>query len=344
MEESIFISREERCRILSVDHLADIAPLLGGESELFLVYDDKLGPAAGEIIKALPVRGAIGLEASEQWKNLETVAALCRQLMEAGASRNALLLALGGGTITDIAGFAAAIYKRGIRCAFIPTTVLSMADAAIGGKNGVNLDGYKNMLGTIVQPQQVFICPEVLGTLPPREWKCGLAEVAKTLFLADAPAYAAVVGEAPEMPSALLPFVLKAAAIKAGIVREDPFEKGARIKLNLGHSFAHAIEHAAAEEGDDISHGEAVAIGIILAAKLSEAQGIASEGLAQRLEADFTRLGLPTACPYGMQQLLPALRNDKKGQDGKLRCVLPEAPGKVVLKDLNPDDLHLDTE
>ena len=287
----------------------------------------------------LPVKGAIGLETSEERKTLETVQGLCRQLLEAGASRNALLLAIGGGITTDMTGFAAAIYKRGIRYVNLPTTLLAQVDAAIGGKTGVNLDGYKNMLGAFHMPEYTLLCTEVLRTLPPRELRCGEAELLKTFLLSDGEAYAAAVSGNP------LDGIRKAAQIKADIVERDPFEHGERAKLNLGHTFGHAIEHQAQLNGDDIAHGEAVAMGILLAARLSESLGLAEIGLAARLKADFERIGLPVECPYPLELLKEAMTRDKKAQGGgSVKFVLPVRPGEVVFQELNPHDLHFDTE
>ena len=249
--------------------MADVAAFLREEPELYIVYDVNVASVAREVQAALPVREAIGLQTSEKLKTLETVQALCRKLLEAGASRKAFLLAVGGGITTDMTGFAAAIYKRGIRYANLPTTLLAQVDAAIGGKTGVNLDGYKNMLGAFRMPEYTFLCADVLKTLPPREFRAGQAELLKTFLIGDAEAYEqALAGVTQEL-------ITRAAKIKADIVAQDPEERGIRARLNLGHTFGHAIEHEAQERGEDIHHGEAVAMGILLAARLSERIGLA---------------------------------------------------------------------
>ena len=274
------------------------------------------------------VKAVTGIDASEELKTMETAVGLTEWLMEHNASRSALVLAIGGGITTDIAGFAASIYKRGIRYANIPTTLLAQVDAAIGGKTGVNLHGFKNMLGAFHMPEFTFLTSSVLDTLPRRELLCGLAEMLKTFLIADAAAYASCLeGGITE------DLIFRAASIKADIVTRDPLEHGERAVLNLGHSFGHAIEHCS---GGKIAHGEAVAMGIILAARLSEGLGIAAPGLAARLEADFRHVGLETSCPYGLDELVPALRKDKK--DGKF--VLPVEPGKVVVMEVKEDDLY----
>ena len=313
---------------------ADAVACLAHEPEVFVVYDRNVAWIAGEM--PWP---ALAIETSETRKTMDTVLDICRWLMDAGASRNALVLAIGGGITTDIAGFAAGIYKRGIRYANLPTTLLSQVDAAIGGKTGVNLDGYKNMLGVFRMPEVTFLCADVLRTLPRREFLSGLAELLKTFLLADADAYAdALSGVNQDL-------ITKAARIKADIVERDPYEKGERAKLNLGHTFGHAIEHEARLRGDDITHGEAVAMGILLAARLGESLGISEKGLAARLKADFQAAGLPTDCPYPLETLKEAMGKDKKALGGGMvKFVLPVKPGQVVFHEMNPYDLHFDTE
>ena len=325
--------------------LAALVPLVAGEEEVFVVYDEQVAWVAQEVIAMLPVRAAIGLKTSEELKTMETVLALERRLLEAGATRSALLIAIGGGITTDLAGFTAAIYKRGIRYANIPTTLLSQVDAAIGGKTGVNLDGYKNMLGAFHMPQFTFLCVDVLRTLPPRELRGGLAEMLKTFLIGGADAYAAALRLLTDTPTpqsvpVMQDLVQKAASIKACIVEQDPQEHGERAKLNLGHTFGHAIEHEARLRGDDISHGEAVAMGIILAARLSEAIGKAPKGLASRLKEDFASLGLPTESPYPLETLLAAMHKDKKAVGEKVKFVLLQAPGSVFLQELSPEDAY----
>ena len=315
--------------IKGIAHMADVAAFLREEPELYIVYDVNVASVAREVQAALPVREAIGLQTSEKLKTLETVQALCRKLLEAGASRKAFLLAVGGGITTDMTGFAAAIYKRGIRYANLPTTLLAQVDAAIGGKTGVNLDGYKNMLGAFRMPEYTFLCADVLKTLPPREFRGGQTELLKTFLIGDAGAYEqALAGVTQDL-------ITRAAQIKADIVAQDPEERGIRARLNLGHTFGHAIEHEAQERGEDIHHGEAVAMGILLAARLSERIGLARKGLEKKLKEDFESLGLPTECPYPLENLEAAMALDKKAAGGCVKWILLEAPGRVVIKEMS---------
>ena len=323
--------------------MADVAAALAGESEIFIVHDVNVAAAAEVVASALirhgqeRVKAVIGINTSEEQKTMETAVGLCERLLEADASRRALVLAIGGGITTDIAGFSASMYKRGIRYANIPTTLLAQVDAAIGGKTGVNLHGYKNMLGAFHMPEFTFLAPDALAGLPVKEVRCGLAEMLKTFLIGDAEAYAAAISllsdtETGVLVSGLKDYAVRAAEIKAEIVRRDPLEHGERAVLNLGHTFGHAIEHCS---GGQIAHGEAVGMGIILAAKLSEGLGLAEKGLAAHLKADFESAGLDVECPFGINELAAAMKKDKK--DGKF--VLLKGIGNPVVMEVLGDDL-----
>lgn len=315
--------------------MADVAAALAGESEIFIVHDANVAATAASVAAALPaVKAVIGIKTSEEQKTMETAVGLCERLLEANASRRALVLAIGGGITTDIAGFSASMYKRGIRYANIPTTLLAQVDAAIGGKTGVNLHGFKNMLGAFHMPEFTFLAPDALDGLPVKEVRCGLAEMLKTFLIGDADAYAAAISllSSKKKMSGLKDFAVRAAEIKAEIVRRDPLEHGDRAVLNLGHTFGHAIEHCS---GGQIAHGEAVGMGIILAAKLSEGLGLAEKGLAARLKADFESAGLDVECPFGINELAAAMKKDKK--DGKF--VLLKGIGEPVVMEVSGDDL-----
>ena len=339
-EITVTIDGKAAGRVVGLEHLAEIAALLGSEPEVFVIYDENASWVASEVVSALPgVKGSIAIDASEEEKSMATVLLLCRSLMEAGASRKALVLAIGGGITTDLAGFAASIYKRGVRYANLPTTLLAQVDAAIGGKTGVNFDDYKNMLGVIVQPVFTFICADVLRTLPRRDFLSGAAEMLKTFLIENEDDnYGKAVRCLSGSGDGLQDLVFAAAAVKAGVVSCDPFEADERRKLNLGHTFAHAIEHEARQQGDDVTHGEAVAMGMILAAWLSDATGL-SAGMEARLTQDFTTVGLPVTCPYPLETLAAAMDKDKKAEGGLVHFVLPERIGSVVIRDLTVDEV-----
>ena len=292
----------------------------------------------------------IFFEGGEQNKLLENVSYLATSLLEAGADRDAMIIGVGGGITTDITGFTASIYKRGVKFAFVPTTLLAQVDASIGGKNGVNLHSYKNILGTISQPEWVFICPQLLGTLPEEEFKAGIAEVLKTFILFDKQMYSTAVeyfsqvaqkycnredknttyGEiAVEHNLELLTEIIgKCARYKSGVVERDEFEKGERRLLNLGHTFAHSIEKLTQGE---VSHGYAVSIGMVIAAQIAQAMGAAQEGFAQTLAEDLRSCGLPatlqecTATAHlKMGELAQAIRKDKKVHGNNIHFILPK--------------------
>jgi len=328
-------------RVVGCGRVADVAPWLQEEPEVFVVYDENASWVASAVLEAAPgIKGSIAVEASEDGKSMDTVLLICRSLLEAGASRKALVLAVGGGITTDMAGFAASVYKRGVRYANLPTTLLAQVDAAVGGKTGVNFDDYKNMLGVIVQPIYTFVCAEVLRTLPERDFRSGAAELLKTFIIEnEEDHYGRTVRwlSSRGTDEELQELVLAAAAVKAGVVSRDPFESGERRKLNLGHTFAHAIEHEARLREDDITHGEAVAMGMVLAARLSDALKV-SDGLEAVLMRDFRAAALPVECPYPMETLAGAMDKDKKAEGGLVHFVLAERIGSVLIRDLTVEE------
>ena len=313
-------------------------------SRVFVVCDRNVRRLAERI--GFEADGIFELDATEGNKDFSTVVEIDRWLMEQGADRNALVLGIGGGITTDMTGFAASVYKRGVRFAFIPTTLLSQVDAAIGGKNGVNLDSYKNMIGVIRQPEAVFICPEPLETLPYRQIVSGASELLKTFIIDNSKGlYEEAVktlsairqagGDISGYSQSLNSLIAEAAMIKAGIAGRDPFEKGERRLLNLGHTFAHAIEKLS---GEKIPHGEAVSIGIVLAARLAGKLGLAETCLSDRLEADFKACGMPVICPFEVGELTGAMRKDKKAEGNIIHFILPSGIGDVSVKDMTPGE------
>ena len=352
-----------KCNIFNGQTITDVAGYLERYPVIYIVADRHVAHFAEKVVKSLTGGKAdckcedpispelLLLDTSEEDKSMQTVMEICKWLLDNGADRNALLLAIGGGITTDMAGFAASIYKRGIRFAYIPTTFLSQVDAAIGGKTGINFENYKNILGVIRQPEFTYICPEVLETLPYRDFLSGAAELIKTFIIDNAgnnyEKAVEVLSEIHESIDRKLAIALHlaeleelagaAARIKAGVVERDEFEQGERRKLNLGHTFAHAIEWEARAAKKDISHGEAVAMGIILAAKASEryyGQEVADQSLSAMLTRDFSRCGLPTECPFPLESLSGAMRKDKKAENGIVHFVLIRTLGDVRIEDL----------
>ena len=311
----------------------------------------KKSPYAGQIIDMLHLKGISVREiiASEQEKNLDTVMDICSWLLDEGADRDALVLAIGGGITSDMVGFASSIYKRGVRFAYIPTTLLSQVDAAIGGKTGVNFLKYKNILGVIRQPEWTLISTAFLNTLPRRDFLSGAAEMLKTFIIEDngnyAKAVATLSSDATQTKTEeLTDLISAAAAVKAGVVSRDQFEGGERRKLNLGHTFAHAIETLAQRTSMDVTHGEAVAMGMVHAARLAErltAAGCfdAEPGLETRLTNDIQACGLPYICPFGIEEMAAIMKKDKKAEGAKVHFVLPRAIGDVVTMELTVEDV-----
>lgn len=271
------------------------------------------------------------IHASEEEKTLATVERLVAQLLELRAGRGTMLVGVGGGITCDLTGFTAAIYKRGVPFGFVPTTLLAQVDAALGGKNGVNFDRFKNMVGTFRMPSFVYVDTDFLQTLSARELRCGAAEMLKTFLLADAGAYEAAVavfrGPHPErVPDKL---VRRAAEIKLSLVEQDPEDHDVRQLLNLGHTFGHAIEKCSLQ----YAHGEAVAIGIVMAARLAVEKSLLDPETARRIERDFVACGLPVEPPVPENELREAILQDKKRTGATQRFVLPVAIGKAILWD-----------
>jgi len=263
-------------------------------------------------------------------KNLRQVEKLYSALLALGADQGSVLVALGGGMVGDLTGFTAATFLRGIDFVQVPTTVLAMVDASVGGKTGVSLPQGKNLVGAFHQPRAVLIDIETLRSLPQRERAAGFAEVIKAGAIWDEGFFGRLEGCAEALmeldSDALVPVLERAIQIKAEVVSRDEREQGVRMLLNFGHTLGHAIEARRRYRG--ILHGEAVAIGMVYAARRSEALGVASPGTATRLEALCERFGLPTALPgYARKDYVAALQVDKKKRDAHIRFVVLERIG-----------------
>lgn len=371
--EQINIYSGERIisRIMVEENIESLEACLDRYPHVFAVMDSNVAmscPAAMQMADIMNRKGVPGklIDSSEETKTMETVMDVCGWLLDNGADRDALILAIGGGITTDIAGFAASIYKRGVRFAYVPTTLLSQVDAAIGGKTGVNFERYKNILGVIRQPEFTYICPQVLASLPHREFTAGVAEMLKTFIIKDEGNYQKAVDVLQEMQQgySILPeesaadywsdciaaysnelhyLISEAVRVKAGVVTHDQFEKGERRKLNLGHTFAHAVETLAQRNGDDISHGEAVAIGLVLAARLSDRvfRGDMDTPTAMEgsLAIDLCDCGLYPECPYSIEDMAEIMSRDKKAEGGSVHFILIREIGDVVSYTMTVDEV-----
>jgi 3-dehydroquinate synthase len=280
-------------------------------------------------------------EAHKDWRTLDSI---FDALLRAQADRRTVLVALGGGVVGDMAGFAAATYQRGVAHLQVPTTLLAQVDSSVGGKTAINHPLGKNMVGAFHQPLAVIADTTTLGTLPAREYSAGLAEVAKYGAIFDEGFLAwleANAGALREREAAALAYAIRRSCeIKALIVAEDERESGRRALLNFGHTFGHAIESASGY--GQVLHGEAVAAGMALAARLSARQGRISGEDAKRLLALLERLGLDVRAPrFAPEVWLRYMGRDKKNEDGRITLVLLDALGRgAVVKDTPPEDLR----
>ena len=330
-----------------LDEPAGLAALAPGRHAL-VVTDANVAPhylarveaaLAGKSVRALI------LPAGEQEKTLARFGEVMAALAAQGASRDATVIALGGGVVGDLAGFAAACWMRGVRFVQLPTTLLAMVDSSVGGKTAVDLPQGKNLVGAFHQPSAVLADTATLDTLPERELRAGLAEVVKYGAIADAGFFAWLEENAEALlardPDALAEAIAVSCTHKAGIVARDETEQGERMLLNFGHTFGHAIE---TEQGyGGLLHGEAIAVGMVLAARLSADLGRAAWSDTARLAALLERLGLPVAVPGGLSgdALLARMRLDKKAVSGALRLILWSGLGRAeVVIDVPEADIR----
>ncbi|MCC5831003.1 MAG: 3-dehydroquinate synthase [Phycisphaeraceae bacterium] len=281
---------------------------------------------------------------SEPLKSLDTVAAMLSKLAGDRIERKSPLVAMGGGILTDTAGFAAACWLRGVPLVMVPTTLLSMVDAAVGGKVGVNLPQGKNLVGAFHQPSLVLIDPNVLATLPQRELRCGLAECIKHAIIRDPDLWTWTSENLERVlaldPGAMQTLIARNVAIKAAVVMADEREAGERAHLNFGHTFAHAIEAAQTSTPDEsrYHHGEAVALGMIAATTLAVLLDRADRGMLDELIALLDRAGLPVRADNlaPTARLMELMKLDKKVSDDRIRLILPRCIGEVEIDDSVP--------
>ncbi len=271
--------------------------------------------------------------AGESYKNLETVQRLWHEFLEAGLDRRSTVIALGGGVIGDVTGFAASTYMRGINWVCVPTTLLSMVDASLGGKTGFDLPQGKNLIGSFYPPKLVLADPQMLKTLPEAEFLSGLAEVVKHGIISDPELFDLCARGLDCIKDDLEQIVRRAMAVKIKIIEDDPYEKGFRAALNLGHTVGHAVELVS---GFQLRHGEAVAIGMVAEARLAERLTVAGKGLAKSVAQVLSRLGLPVQIPAELprEEILRVMRVDKKKNAKAIRFALPAAIGRVELVDV----------
>ncbi len=264
----------------------------------------------------------------EAFKTITTVNSLWKQFLEAGVERRSTVVALGGGVVSDLAGFAAATYLRGVPWVAVPTSLLGMVDASLGGKTGADLPEGKNLIGAFYPPRLVLVDPETLNTLPEEERNSGMAEVVKAGIIGDGELYSLSKLGWESIEAHWDEIIRRAMAVKIGVIQEDPYEKGRRASLNLGHTVGHAVEKVSSYQ---IRHGEAVAIGMVVEAQLGEAIGITEKGLADEIASVLSALNLPVSLPGGLdrQAMLRVMRVDKKKAAGQVYFAIPERIGTV---------------
>lgn len=325
--------------------LAKILDEIDAPKKILVVCDTNvLAIYADEVVGTLKKSGydavCYAFAAGEENKEIGTVLGICSAAMEAGLDRGSMILALGGGVTGDMAGMAAALYMRGIRCVQVPTTLLSQSDSSVGGKTGVDFRGAKNILGAFLQPSHVYINVGTLKTLPRREIISGMGEVIKHALIADAEFFDYLESNPAELMSldarAMMTACRKNCAVKARVVEADERESGERMKLNFGHTIGHAIESAA---GFSLSHGECVGIGIRAAAYISHKLGTLSEGDAVRIGEVLDRYGFSKACDFDFDTAAALLKKDKKCAAGKNRFVLLDGIGSAYITDEVSADL-----
>lgn len=313
--------------------LKNIAAYARAWGKCAVVTNTTIAPLQGEALAAsLPTAKLAIVPDGEQYKTLETIAQLYGDFVAAGLDRSSTVIALGGGVVGDMAGFAAATYMRGIRLVQIPTTLLSMVDSSVGGKVGVDLPQGKNLVGAFKQPDTVLIDPEVLNTLPVREWRCGMAEVIKHGFLADEKLLEMVSAFSPNASGGgetATELIRRAVQVKVDVVQRDPFEKGERAHLNLGHTFGHAVEQATHYQWP---HGEAVGVGLLAAVWLSYALNLCDSTTPERMEDILAHVGLPRRLNgIDPEAIYAAMATDKKWLGGHSRFVLLRGVGQPTI-------------
>jgi 3-dehydroquinate synthase len=281
----------------------------------------------------------IEIGTGEKVKTLDTVQAIYGKLVQLEADRSSFIVGIGGGIVCDIAGFVASTYVRGVRFGFVPSTLLSQVDASVGGKNGVNLGGYKNMVGVFNQPEFVICDMNLLRTLPDREISCGFAEIVKHAAIGDADLFSYLEAHherALELDTEVIErLVYDSLIIKSSIVNRDEKEEGERRKLNFGHTFGHAIESTAG-----VSHGEAVSAGMLVASALSKKRGYLPPEDAGRIEELLEKLKLPTRLQLDGARVLDALRKDKKRKRESINFVFLHGIGNAVVEELSIRELE----
>ncbi len=303
--------------------------------QVVVITDPNVNAIYGKYFADFPI---IEIGLGEKSKTLDTVSAAIGRMLDLKIDRNGFVLAVGGGIVTDVAGFVASIYQRGIGFGFVSGTLLSQVDASVGGKNGVNYLGFKNMVGTFNQPKFVICDPQMLTTLPADQLDSGFAEIVKHTLIADRQMFEYLEENAEKALNldmdVIETLVDNSVNIKSGVVNRDEKESGERRKLNLGHTYGHAAEKVL-----QVSHGFAVSLGLVVAARLSVKRGLLIQADADRIVALLKRLNLPTVITGDKQAIYSALELDKKREGSQINFVLMRGIGDVVIEKIDINEL-----
>ena len=322
------INIKDRSRVV-VGNVGELLPALLPHKRVVVVSDTNIDRHYHSLIEPYD-HVLIGL--GEASKTLLTLDAIYRRFIELGVDRSCFVLAIGGGIVTDVAGFAASTFMRGLEFGFISTSLLGQVDASVGGKNGVNVEGYKNMVGTFTQPKFVICDVDLLRTLSPREFRTGLAEIIKAAVIADAELFEmleqADFSTLQRDSDALREMVYRAIKVKADIVERDERESGDRRLLNLGHTLAHAIEKSSSK----INHGEAVAVGLAMIAEVAANRDMLAVADKERIVALLERAGFALEPPVEVRTLLKAVKRDKKAEGDSIHVVFPLGVGNCCVE------------
>ena len=319
----------------------------GGESRIFIgesikniskyipentivITDKNVDKLYGKYFEKYPV---IEIEQGESSKSFRTIEKICKELIKFNADRSTFLLGVGGGVVTDITGFVASIFKRDLRFGYVSTTLLGQVDASIGGKNGINFEGFKNVIGTLRQPEFIISDFTTLNTLPKREIINGMAELIKTSLIADKQLFNLIEEKYFQVlnldDEILEDLIFTSAKIKINIVQKDEKENGVRRTLNFGHTLGHAIESTT-----DLSHGKAIGIGMLKALQISVDKVNLKNHIVSKVETLLKNCGLPISVKYDIAKVEKAIIADKKKYNDKIKFVLLEDIGKPVIKDI----------
>lgn len=313
----------------------------GRYSRFFILTDENTGkhclPAIQARFEEMDNFDIIEINAGEESKDIDFCIGIWKMLIDFGADRKSLLINLGGGVVSDMGGFAASTFKRGIDFVHVPTTLLSQVDASVGGKTGIDIDSIKNIIGTFTQPKAVFISYDFLKTLPPRQILSGTAEMLKHGLIMDAAYWRALVASDLSIPSAEL--IHWSVAIKNKVVLEDPTEKGIRKALNFGHTVGHAVEtNSLLHDENPLTHGEAIAIGMICEAYLSyKKTGLSKAELDEIVTVINKLYPRYQLKEESFAELCAIMTKDKKNMNGLINCTLLSAIGQCVLDNICTD-------